>query len=67
MKEIRESLFDFSKMAKEAESLSEVLAAQQHLLSADFVLQEGEARLKEEQNQRKRRRGAIVKPDNASS
>ncbi len=41
MQEKRQALFDFSKMAEDAESLSEVLAAQQHVLSADFASQGG--------------------------
>jgi len=41
MQEIREGLFDFSKMEEDAESLSEVLAAQEHVLSADFAASQG--------------------------
>jgi hypothetical protein len=44
MQEKRQALFDFSKMTEDAESLSEVLETQQHVLSADFV-PIGEARI----------------------
>ncbi len=37
MQEIKENLFDFSKMEEDAESLAGVLAAQQHVLSTDFA------------------------------
>jgi len=37
MQEIKETLFDFSKMEEDAESLAGVLAAQQHVLSTDFA------------------------------
>jgi hypothetical protein len=36
MQEIKETLFDFSKMEEDAESLAEVLVAQQLVLSTDF-------------------------------
>ena len=41
MKEIREALFDFSKLEEDAESVAGVLAAQQHVLSADFAASQG--------------------------
>ena len=37
MQEIKETLFDFSKMEEDAESLAGVLAAQQQVLSTDFA------------------------------
>jgi hypothetical protein len=37
MQEIKETLFDFSKMEEDAQSLAGVLAAKQHVLSTDFA------------------------------
>jgi hypothetical protein len=37
MQEIKETLFDFSQMEEDTESLAGVLAAQKHVLSTDFA------------------------------